>query len=168
LKALIIIDMQKALFKKRTSVYQEADLISHINQLICKAADQNAPVVLVRHCNDSFLAEGTPDWQLIDDLVIPEDAIWINKQHGSCFQQTGLKEWFHESNIDSVIISGLVSNGCVQASSFDALRLGFQVTLVSDGHSTFAKEAASIVSEWNTKIEAAGAHIQKTAEVSFL
>lgn len=167
MKALVIIDMQKALFKKKTPVYQEAELITHINQLICKAAEVHAPVVMVRHCNDSFLKEGTPDWQVTDNLSFPEDAIWLNKQHASCFQGTGLLEMLKERNVDIVVVAGLVSNGCVQASSLDALKLGLQVILVSDGHSTFAKEAASIVGEWNKKILAAGARLQETAEVTY-
>lgn len=59
--ALIIIDMQKALIRKKTYVYQEKDLISHINQLIRNEADQNNRVDFVQHCDDSFLKEETPD-----------------------------------------------------------------------------------------------------------
>ncbi len=167
MKALIIIDIQKALFIKKTSIYKEKDLIDNTNLLLCRAERQNAAIVIVRHCNDTFLREGSPDWQLHDSLQLPEPVIFINKHHGSCFQDTNLNQELRTRNIQAVVIAGLVTNGCIRASSLEAIKLGYDVTLVSDGHSSYAKDAAASISTWNDRIKEAGANLQKATEVSF-
>ena len=40
-----------------------------------------------------------------------------------------------------------------------------QVVLVSDAHSSFSKDAAKLIVEWNEKISKAGAELLTTSEV---
>lgn len=167
MKALLVIDVQKALFKKGKGIYRGSELLANLNHLIRQAESQGAPVVLVRHCNDSFLMEGAPDWQVHDDLQLPASMIVINKRHGSCFEDTGLYQELKLRGIKAVVVTGLVTQGCVRASSLAALQLGYAVTLVSDGHSSYNKDAAALIEQWNRQIEAAGAILEKATEVSF-
>jgi nicotinamidase-related amidase len=113
------------------------------------------------------LKEGTPDWEIHEDLLLPKSVVFANKHHGSCFQGTGLDRELKQQNIDAVVIAGLVTHGCVRASSLDALKLGYDVTLVSDAHSSYNRQAEALRNTWNKKIAAAGAHLEKEADVSF-
>lgn len=165
--ALLVIDVQRALFEKKIPIYRAKELLANLNSLLRAASQQEAPVFIVRHCNDSFLQEGTPGWQVHPGLAIPASAVFINKHHPSCFQDTPLIEELQQRRLASVVIAGLVTHGCVRASCLDALRLGYQVTLVSDGHSSFNKDAAALITVWNARLQEAGARLLPAAAVSF-
>ena len=64
-----------------------------------------------------------------------------------------------------MIVTGLVTHGCVKATSQGALALGYEVTLVADGHSSYSKDAARLIEEWNRSLGAAGAQVLLAAEV---
>jgi nicotinamidase/pyrazinamidase len=46
---------------------------------------------------------------------------------------TGLSQWLHAKGIRHLFVLGLATDYCVNATAGDALELGFQVTLVTDG-----------------------------------
>ena len=48
-------------------------------------------------------------------------------------QQTGLDAWLHENNITGLIILGLATDYCVKYSVLDALALGYNVNVITDG-----------------------------------
>jgi len=50
-----------------------------------------------------------------------------------CRKSTGLGEFLREQQVDAVAILGLATDYCVRATALDALNLGLQVTLVTDG-----------------------------------
>ena len=62
---------------------------------------------------------------------------------------------------------GLVTHGCVRATCVDASQRGYQVTLVSDGHSNFHKQAAKVIEEWNQKLSDGVAQLKPTQEIDF-
>ncbi len=70
-KALLVIDVQKALFEKSTVIYQADRLLRTINLLIEQARKTQTPVIFIQHSNDSFLAKGSDGWQLHGDLKPP-------------------------------------------------------------------------------------------------
>ena len=45
--------------------------------------------------------------------------------------------------------------------------LGYHVVLVQDGHSSFHKQAAARVEEWNRKLAAQGLDVIPTADIAF-
>jgi len=48
-------------------------------------------------------------------------------------KSTGMGEFLREQQVDAVAILGLATDYCVRATALDALRMGLQVTLVTDG-----------------------------------
>jgi nicotinamidase-related amidase len=67
----------------------------------------------------------------------------------------------------TVVVTGLVTHGCVQAGCLDAHRLGYRVILPRDGHSNFNRQAAKLVDEWNAKLAEQGIAVIPADEVSF-
>ena len=59
-----------------------------------------------------------------------------------------------------MIVTGLVTHGCVKATCLGALELGYAVVLAEDGHSSYSKDAARLVEEWNRKLGEAGAKVR--------
>ena len=69
--------------------------------------------------------------------------------------------------IGRVIVTGLVTHGCVKATCLGALALGYAVTLAADGHSSYSKDAAPLIEEWNRKLGEAGASVMPTSQIAF-
>lgn len=165
--ALLVIDVQTALFERSTPIYKADNLLRNIMTLIQRAREAGAPVLYVQHANEKLLPEGSEGWQLHPQLqTLPPDAI-IHKRHGSAFQETQLKKILDARNVGTLVITGLVTHGCVRATCQDALKQGYTVILVEDAHSSYSKDAARLIEEWNGKLRAAGATVLPTEEVDF-
>lgn len=63
------------------------------------------------------------------------------------------------------MITGLVTNGCVRATSIGAHDLGYRVVLVEDGHSTYNQSAAKLINEWNQTLRQEIAEVHPTTEI---
>ncbi len=62
---------------------------------------------------------------------LPGDSV-ITKYYPSAFFGTGLADQLHSAGIDTLLITGLSTSGCVRASAVDALCHGFVPLVVAD------------------------------------
>ncbi len=164
--ALLIIDVQSELFQKSTPIYQAQELLANLQALVGYAHNNAIPVFYVQHSSKAFLIQGSPGWQLHALLKPEEGDKHIFKTHPSAFEETELKAELDALGIQKLVIAGLVTHGCVKATSLDALKKGYQVTLVSDAHSSYSKDAAKLIVEWNEKLSKAGATLMTTKEIT--
>jgi len=109
-------------------------------------------VFFIQHSNKKMLVEGSENWQLHPELDISENDIIIQKTHGNAFEGTNLKVELDAIGIRNIVITGLVTNGCVKATSIGGKELGYRVILVEDGHSSYIKGAAKLIRDWNRKL----------------
>lgn len=149
---LLVIDVQKGLFNRPIPIYHAEMLLENINRLIEYARINDIPVCFVQHANKSMLVEETDDWQLHPGLHLAEPVWRITKRHGSAFQDTSLEGELQKRNIRTVLVTGLVTHGCVKSTCEDARKRGFEVVLVSDGHSNYHRQAPEVIAEWNQKL----------------
>lgn len=147
--ALLVIDVQNGLFSKPTPVYKADQLLENINTLRRQLSQKGGLVVTIQHSNQKQLQKGSANWQLHPDLEISPQDLLIHKTFGNAFQETGLQGELDSRGIKNILITGLVTNGCVRATSIGGHNLGFRVILVADGHSTYVKSAPSVIKEWN-------------------
>lgn len=165
--ALLVIDVQQGLFEKSTPIYKVDELLQNINSLVERAHRSNVPIFYVQHSDPKNLMKGTPGWQLHSRLQPCAADCIINKQHGNAFEETDLEEVLQSKNVTSLVITGLVTHGCVKATCTGALQLGYRVILAEDGHSSFSKQAAKLIEEWNQKLSVNGAELRATSEIDF-
>ena len=165
--ALLVIDVQQGLFEKPTGIYLADQLLDTLNTLILKARQASAPVIFIQHENDSFLELGTPAWHLHPKLQPLDSETIIQKQHGNAFEGTDLDAELTDRGVDIVIITGLVTHGCVRATCLGALERGYHTILVSDGHSSFSKDAPKLIEKWNRTLAVKGAKVMCAEEVDF-
>jgi nicotinamidase-related amidase len=165
--ALLIIDVQSELFKKSTPIYRAKVLLENIQVLTERSHQAGIPVIYVQHSSNAFLIQGSEGWQIHAQLKPLEGDEILHKRHPSAFKETSLKELLDSKGTEKLVIAGLVTHGCVKATSLDALKHGYQVVLVSDAHSSYSKDAAKLITEWNEKIGKAGAVLQETGMVAF-
>lgn len=165
--ALLVIDVQMGLFHRAHPIYKAEELLENINNLVNRSHESGVPIYYIQHANDSSLIEGSEAWELHPEIQ-PEDAdVIIHKRYGSAFQGTPLGEELTKKGVGKIVVTGLVTHGCVRATSLDALRLGYKVALVEDGHSNFNKNAVKYIKKWNKVLHRNGAELLTTEEVQF-
>lgn len=165
--ALLVIDVQKGLFEKSTPIYRAEQLLANINTLIAKARRGGIPVIFIQHSSERILEKGSDGWQLHPEMKpLPKELV-IHKLHGNAFEGTDLWEELEKRNVRKVIATGLVTHGCVKATCLGALDEGYKVVLVSDGHSSYSKDAAQNIEKWNRALGAKGAEVLEAEKVKF-
>lgn len=165
--ALLVIDVQQGLFKKSTPIYKADELLENINTLVGRAHGSEVPVFYIQHADARNLVKGSADWQLHAQLQHQHKDYIIHKQHGNAFEDTQLEEMLRSLHVDTVVVTGLVTHGCVKASCIGAQEAGFDVILAQDGHSSFSKDATDLIEKWHEKLSARQVAVRPTAEIMF-
>lgn len=92
-------------------------------------SDEQAPVFRARVPALNILSRGSR-WCDIDARLplLPSDII-VEKTHASAFHETGLAEQLRTKGVDSLVIAGLTTSGCVRATAVDGLQHNFKVVV---------------------------------------
>lgn len=70
--------------------------------------------------------------QIVTPLT-PEPGEWvIRKQSASAFFETGLAGWLLQRSVDTAVITGCTTSGCVRASVVDAMQHNLRTLVISD------------------------------------
>ena len=163
--ALLVIDVQWGLFRQKTPIYQAEQLLKNIHTLVRNAHQAGALVVYVQHSSERSLVLGSSAWQLHPKLSPLPDELRVEKLQGNAFEGTPLMEELEASQVGRVVVCGLVTQGCVKATTIGALELGYQVVLAGDTHSSYSKDAAKLIAPWNATLAEAGAEVHPAAEI---
>jgi nicotinamidase-related amidase len=155
--ALLVIDVQQGLCSGDEAAYDIERVIGTINRLSKQARAAGTPVVFVQHEEDEgSLRHGTAPWQLAQGLDARPGDARIRKTKPNSFQGTDLQQLLQERGATRVVVCGLQSDFCVDATVRGALALGYEVTLVEDAHSTVdsgGRSAAQISAERNASLK---------------
>jgi nicotinamidase-related amidase len=162
--ALLVIDVQKALFGKGTPVHRADELLVNINSLIDAFRAHSLPVLFICHTNDS-MPENSPGWRPHEALHMADGDTQLKKTVSDSFKERSIVSALEEQDVETIVVTGLVTHGCVKAACLGGLQKGYTVTLAADAHSSFNKDAAELIDEWNKKIAEAGASVLPAAEI---
>jgi len=165
--ALLVIDVQRALFSRPVPIYKAENLIHNINSLIEIWQHSSGLIVYIQHSNNKMLIKNSTGWQFHPDLNVKETDTVIYKVHGNAFKGTNLYEVLNSSGIENIVITGLVTQGCVRATSIGGNELGFRVILVEDGHSNYSKDAHEIIEKWNLELGKENVELFSADEIGF-
>tara|TARA_B100001123_G_C15102673_1_gene944198 strand:- start:238 stop:921 length:684 start_codon:yes stop_codon:yes gene_type:complete len=81
------------------------------------------------------------DGDLLPEVAEQGDEMIFSKQGASVFNTTEIESVLRRMGIEHLVVTGIVTDGCVELSVKDAADRGFQVTLVEDGCSASTPEA---------------------------
>jgi ureidoacrylate peracid hydrolase len=155
--ALVVIDLQRAFIEKGYPAYGQhvIDILPNVNRLTKAFRDVGAHIVFTRHSVADDGSRAPLDWQLKDDFfrllldslryhtpghdlhpeveVAPTDQI-IDKYRYSAFLpiSSTLDADLRARGIDTVVITGTVTNVCCESSARDAHMLNYDVVFVAD------------------------------------
>lgn len=80
----------------------------------------------------SVFDRGSPLAEFADQLQPKNGEIVITKQYASAFFATSLSESLLAAGIDTLIIAGVTTSGCIRATAVDAIQHGFIPIVVED------------------------------------
>jgi maleamate amidohydrolase len=73
------------------------------------------------------------EWTEVDHRLGPlPGELVIVKKHASAFFETELLGYLHNRGVDTLLIGGCITSGCVRASAVDATQHGFRALVVAD------------------------------------
>ena len=139
MKALLIMDIQNGLTKKRP-LHDFSIFVHTINYSINIYREAEDLIVFTQH-NNKQLKEFTNDWEIDDRIDRQDSDLTIQKFHGNAFSDTNLETILCNRKIKEIVVCGLVSHGCVKATCLGGLKLGFQTLLLRNGHTNWNKNA---------------------------
>ena len=77
------------------------------------------------------LRAGSPDVEVDPRLGAREDEV-VTKPFASAFFATGLAGRLRDAGVDTVVLAGTSTSGCVRATAVDGLQHGFRVIVVAE------------------------------------
>ncbi len=141
--ALLIIDVQRALFEGEPQPFEADLVVQRINALSERARALTIPVVFVQHEKEgSPLAFESEGWQLEKNIVSARGDLFIRKTTPDAFLRTQLEQILNEFGVKHVVVCGYASEFCVDTTVRRAAALGYSVTLAADAHTTCDKPHA--------------------------
>jgi nicotinamidase-related amidase len=155
--ALLIVDLQRAFFEAPKPLYESEKLIANIKHLIAEARAAHLPVIYVQHnlSGDLEWINTTPLHDFHPDIAPAAGDLVLQKWTMDAFDGTTLSDELAGRGIKKLIIAGCQTEYCINNSCRTAATLGYEVTLVQDGHSAFDTEtqtAAEIVEQYSNAL----------------
>ena len=170
-KALLILDVQANMFAPAFHIADGERILTVIGSLVDRARTDSAPVIYVR--NDGGPGEpderGTPGWEIHPQIAPLSSDIVLDKSGPDAFEGTGLRQKLDAHGVDSLVIVGMQTELCVDTTCRRAVQLGYEVTLVEDGHTTFDWDeirAADAICKHNKELSAI-AYVRPASQISF-
>lgn len=87
-----------------------------------------------------FCPKGSPDARVIDEIAPVGDEIVIPKTSSSPFISTNIHYVLGNLGVKHLIVSGVLTDQCVDSTVRDACDLGYLVTLVTDACATHTED----------------------------
>lgn len=84
--------------------------------------------------------KGSWDGRVIDEIAPAGDEIWLPKGSSSVFVSTHIDYLLRNLGVRQLILSGLITDQCVESAIRDACDLGYLVTQATDACLTYSPE----------------------------
>ncbi len=145
--ALLLIDLQK---ESNFGLQDLGDVLLKTKDVIeaCRGAD--IPIIYTRQINrhdgvglskgEPITEDGTPfyysdskeNYEILDEIAPDAEDIVIDKYRWSAFHETSLDLMLRSQGVKHLIIGGVVTDGCVMTTVFDAYFNDYNVHLIKD------------------------------------
>lgn len=135
--ALLVIDAQNGVLAD--TVHRDI-VLKNIDVLVARARTESAPVIWVQHSGDG-LTRGSEAWRFVPEVRRLDAEPVVHKVYGDSFEDTGLEQLLAGHAVGRLVAAGAQSDACVRATIHGAFTRGYDVTLVSDAHTTVDRTA---------------------------
>lgn len=166
--ALLIIDVQNEMFLEENPVYNSTKLIIKLKHLLETARSNHIPIFYIQH-NDSYLTQGSNEWEIHPEIKPDITDTIIQKTTPDSFYKTNLQDELQKQQIEHLVLAGIQSEICVDTTCRNAYSLGYDITLVTDAHSTWDSEqlTAQQIIHHHNQVLRWFADMKETKDVAF-
>lgn len=130
--ALLVVDVQNGVVGQ---AHDRDGVVSRIGALVERARAEQVPVVWVQHTSDGLRA-GEDPWRIVPELVPAAGEPVVQKRYGDSFEGTDLEEVLAAAGVGRLVVTGAETDACVRSTIHGGFTRGYDVTLVSDAHTT--------------------------------
>ncbi|CAN7781825.1 isochorismatase family protein [Caballeronia sp. LjRoot34] len=157
--ALLLIDLMKGYTTDDAPLYARGVVtaVAHAGEILAAARAARIPLVHtnIRYKPGSFIdggvwlkkapvmkamVEGHPHAEFCDEVKPLPDELVVSKQYPSAFFGTTLATTLMAQGVDTVVLVGCSTSGCIRATAVDGVQHGFRVMVireaVGDRHAT--------------------------------
>jgi nicotinamidase-related amidase len=138
---LLLIDIQNDYFPGgRMTLEGSPEAAENAKRVLTRFREKNLPLVHIQHLSTrpgaSFFIPETEGVE-IHAAVSPSGDEWVVQKHfPNSFRETGLLGRLQQKGADHVVIAGMMTHMCVDATARAAFDLGFQCTVLHDACAT--------------------------------
>ena len=142
--ALVVIDIQNDYFPGGAMELEGAEAAgTKAGAAIRHFREKKLPVIHVRHLSvrpgATFFLPGTRGAEIHASVQPAAGETVIEKNFPNSFRNTGLKDVLEKQDVKNLVIAGMMTHMCVDASVRHAADLGYKVTLLGDACATRAQ-----------------------------
>ncbi|HEX9771117.1 MAG TPA: cysteine hydrolase family protein [Kiloniellales bacterium] len=137
--ALVIVDLQKAFDDPRFGRRNNPDAEANTGRLLAAWRTTGRPVIHVQHLSrepDSPYRPGQPGCDFKDEVRPQAGELVVQKSTNNAFIDTGLGPYLDDKRIGTLVVVGVATNNCVEATVRMAGNLGYRTYLVADATAT--------------------------------
>lgn len=139
--ALLIIDIQNDYFDKGNMPLVGSDKAAdNAGMILDRFRAQNKPVIHIRHVatrpTATFFLPDTKGAEIHDNVKPLEQEKIIVKHYPNSFKDTELLDYLKSKNITDLVVCGMMTHMCIDATVRAAKDFGFTITLLGDACAT--------------------------------
>jgi ureidoacrylate peracid hydrolase len=165
--AVLVIDMQNSFLRPGGAMYEHRggallkrdETIGRISEVVALAAARDLPVVYTRHCyrpgyadagqrtmrlfqsmDTEPLIQDSWDAAIVDELQPAPGALIVDKTRMDAFYDTDLEVLLRGLGASRLVVTGIVTNACVETTTRSAAMRDLDVTILEDCCSTYSAE----------------------------
>ena len=134
---LIAMDLQKGLVNEH--LYNFQHFFENTVRIIDAARENGIEVIYVQHDDGpgSGFTQGDEAFEIAEQIAPHAGEKIFTKNHGSCFGNPQLRKYLEEAGEDTVMLVGLITNGCVDTTVKSGFDRGYRMIIPEGTNSTF-------------------------------
>ncbi len=139
--ALILIDIQNDYFPGgKMELFGSEQASENAKKLLARFREENNLVIHVQHISarpdSTFFIPNTMGVEIHDNVVPLANEKVIEKHFPNSFRETELLEYLQTNNIKQLVVAGMMTHMCVDATVRAAKDLGYSIEVISDACAT--------------------------------
>jgi nicotinamidase-related amidase len=137
-KALLLIDIQNDYFPGgKSELKNPVEASLNAKKVLNFFREKGLPVFHIQHLSkQNMLVEGTSGAEIHENVKPLDNEKIIQKRYPNSFRDTDLLKELKDNNIDELVISGMMTHMCVEATTRAAFDYGFKIIVLEDACTT--------------------------------
>ncbi|MGN2338758.1 cysteine hydrolase family protein [Clostridium cagae] len=133
---LLVVDTQKLITNE--NLYKFNKFVSNVEKIIATARQNNIEIIYVRHDDgaENELTKGTEGFEIYEKFIPSKEEKIFDKKVNSAFKDTGLLEYLISKGEKDIIIVGLQTDYCIDATIKCGFEHGFHMIVPAYSNTT--------------------------------